>query len=445
MKLRHGFLAAASLALAAGLPIIALNAAEAVPPAVTAAVNDGGRAPWDIVRDGQRHPADVLAFSGIKPGMVVVDLVPGDAYYTKMLSALVGPSGHVYAVVPFGGGGASRSSRMTQRVGQLPAHVPPDQGDQCTLGCYPTGGKAYMLDVDYVLALENTTEFAKNVTVLWEDLPQYGGELALPVQADAVFTTNYHELHFTKFPPLPSYLEGRNSSLKPLNMTAFTKSVFDDLKPGGLYIVADYAAAKGAGFAAADELHRTEADAVKAEVTAAGFTADGDSKVLAHANDDHTKPARGTAAEHDVNDQFLLRFKKPANASAADKRPSKAQEDAIMKNYYGNTVVLNPQSKAANSKGQRTRTSFYNADHTYQEFGRLADGPGPMQMGTWWWDNAGHNCELHQFPIDERSNVVCHTDVFAREIGVVGGQTQDGSGQKQMIVKGHVYKDYIIP
>src|SRR5262249_44198997 len=150
--------------------------------------------------------------------------------------------------------------------------------------------------------------------------------------------------------------------------------------------------------------------------------------------DDHTQPARGSAADHDKNDQFLLRFKKPANAPAADKRPTQAQEDAIMKNYYGNTVVLNPQSKAANAQGERTRTSFYNADHTYQEFGRLADGPGPMQMGTWWWDAAGHNCELHQFPIDERSNVVCHTDVFAREIGQVGGQKPDGSGQKQMIV-----------
>ena len=445
MSKRHQLLAAASFAFAACLPFVALNAADAVPPAVMAAVNDGGRAPWDIMRDGDRKPADVLAFSGIKPGMVVVDLVPGDTYYTKMLSALVGPTGHVYAVVPNGGGGASRSSRMTQRVGQLPAHVPPDQGDQCTLGCYPTGGKAYMLDVDYVLALENTDEFAKNVTVLWEDLPQYGGELAIPVQADAVFTTNYHELHYTKFPPLPSYLPGRNSALKALNVPVFTKTVFDALKPGGVYIVADYAATKGAGFAASDELHRTEADAVKAEITGAGFALDGESKALAHAGDDRSKPARGTAAEHDANDQYLLRFKKPANASGADKRPTKAQEDAIMKNYYGNTVVLNPQSKAANDKGERTRTSFYNADHTYQEFGRLADGPGPMQMGTWWWDAEGHNCELHQFPIDERSNVVCHTDVFAREIGVIGGQTPDGSGQKTTIVKGHVYKDYIIP
>ena len=116
-----------------------------------------------------------------------------------------------------------------------------------------------------------------------------------------------------------------------------------------------------------------------------------------------------------------------------------------MKNYYGNTVVLNPQSKAANDKGERTRTSFYNADHTYQEFGRMSDGPGPMQMGTWWWGADGHNCELHQFPIDERSNVVCHTDVFAREIGAIGGQRTDGSGQKQMIVKGHVFKAYILP
>ena len=444
MSFRHT-LFAASCALVAALPFVATRAADAVPDYVTKAVNDGGRTPWDLPRDSLRKPAEVLAFAQIKPGMVVADLVPGDAYFTRMLAKLVGANGHVYAVVPNGGGGASRSSRMNQRLGKAPGHVPGDMGDQCTLGCYPTGGAPYVLNVDYLLALENTDDFKKTLTTLWEDLPQYGGDLALPQQADVIFTTNYHELHFTKFPPLPAYLKGRNAQIKALDVVAFTKSAFGALKPGGLYVIADYAAAKGAGFKQADDLHRTEIDAVKAEITAAGFVLDGESKALARSDDNHTTPARGDSATRDKADTFLLRFRKPANAPNTDKRPSKAQEDAIMKNYYGNTVVLNPQSKAANDKGERTRTSFYNADHTYQEFGRMSDGPGPMQMGTWWWGADGHNCELHQFPIDERSNVVCHTDVFAREIGAIGGQRTDGSGQKQMIVKGHVFKAYILP
>jgi predicted methyltransferase len=439
-------LTAAALTLAASCPSLALHAADAAPNAVAMAVADGGRTPWDVMRDTDRKPAAVLAFSQIKPGMVVVDLVPGDAYYTRMLAALVGPKGHVYAIVPFGGGGGTRSSRISQRLAKAPGYVPADQGEQCVLGCYPTEAPPTLLPVDNVLALENTDEYAKNVTVLWEALESDGGNLAIPQQADAVFTADgYHELHYKKFPALPSNMKGRSPQLKALDNAAFNKSMFRTLKPGGILVVVDYAAAKGAGFDGADTLHRTESDAVKGEITAAGFAFDGESNALALTSDDHTKPAIGAATVRDKTDQFILRFKKPANAPNTDKRPTKAQEDAILKNYYGNTLILNPQSKAVSDNGQRTRTSYYNADHTYQEFGRLADGPGPMQAGTWWWDADGHNCELHQFPIDERSNVVCHIDVIPREIGVLAGQTAEGGGQKTTIVKGHILKDYIIP
>ena len=438
--------AAAFVAAALTPAFYSPQAADAVPAYVTAAIEDGGRAPWDVVRDDVRKPAEILAFSQIKPGMVVVDLVPGNAYYTRLLAKLVGPKGHVYAVVPDGGGGASRSSRMQQRVGKAPAMNPMDMGEACTMGCYPTGAPPSILPVDFVLALENTDEYKNVVTTLWESLPSDGGNLAIPQQADVVFTADgYHQLHYKKFPELPSYLPGRNSQEKPLDVAAFTKSIFRTLKPGGLYVVVDHQAVKGAGFSGADDLHRVEADAVKTEVTAAGFAFDGETKALAQSGDDYTKRAAGGPEARDKTDQFVFRFKKPVNAPNTDKRPSKAQEAEILKTYYGNTLVLNPQAKEVSANGQRTRTSYYNPNHTYQEFGRMADGPGPMQAGTWWWDADGHNCELHQFPIDERSNVVCHVDVIPRQMGVTAGQSPDGSGQKVVLVKGHVLKGYILP
>ena len=243
---------------------------------------------------------------------------------------------------------------------------------------------------------------------------------AVPEQLDAILSVDgYHELHFKS---------------AGIDNAKLAKSMFNTTKNGAPFTVVDYASAKGRGWVDADTLHRIDPEAVKKELTGAGFVFEAESKILANPSEDHTKPA------NDKSDQFVLRFRKPRNAPNTDKRPSKAQEDAIMKNYYGNTVVLNPQSKAANDKGERTRTSFYNADHTYQEFGRMSDGPGPMQMGTWWWDADGHNCELHQFPIDERSNVVCHDYVIDRPLNVMmthpSGQRK---GTKFMIVPGHVH------
>jgi predicted methyltransferase len=425
------------LGLAAGAGLCSAFAADAVPSYVTAAVNDRGRTPWDMARDAARKPADVLTFSGVKPGMAVIDLVPGEGYYTRMLTKLVGPKGRVYAVVPGGGGLANRSSRMQMREGKPPSAVPKDEAQACVLGCYPTGRPPYMLAIDNLLALQNIAEYG-NLTVLWEDVGQHGGDVAAPEQVDVVFIAEgYHELHYQNLTPLPNNKVNRPPvKPKPLDVAAIAKSVFADLKPGGVFIVEDHAAAKGAGFTQADALHRTDADAARAEITAAGFVLDGESKVLTNAADDHTKPAGDTWAQQDKTDRYLLRFKKPANANPGDKRPK--DENAVMGNYYGNTQILGVGMKSVTPDGNRIRHVFYNPDHTYEEFGRVGEGVAPMQAGTWFWDALGYNCMIHQFPIDERANLVCHEDIVSHPIGVVEDQKSGASAIKVEIVKGWV-------
>lgn len=420
------------------------GASSPVPDYVLMAVNDRGRTPWDFQRDARRKPAQVLAFSEIKPGMTVADVVSGDGYYTRLLARLVGPNGKVYAVVPDGGAGVSRSAHIQKRAGKPPSMVPLDRGDACTLGCYPDGLPPYMLPIDYIQALENTTDY-KNVVAYWEDLGAFGGDLALPKQVDAVVIVDgYHHLHSQQTQQFQPTVLGRVYNRKPLNMPEVLKSVYGTMKPGGILLIADYAAAKGAGFSKADALQRVEAAAVKAEVTAAGFSFDGESNALVNGADNHASSVEGVAANRDAADQFLMRFKKPTDASPGTKRPK--NENAIMKNYYGNTMVVGVDlDKGMSSTGDRIRTVYYNKDHTYQEFGRLDEGPGPMQMGTWFWDAEGHNCQLHQFPIDERSNIVCHIDVFARPVGVVRDQNPGGGGKKVEIVKGHILNGYILP
>src|ERR1700689_2320812 len=69
------------------------------PSAVAAALGNPARSK-DAADDARRHPRELATFPGVKPGDVVVDLIPGGGYCTRIFSLIVGPKGHVYAVGP---------------------------------------------------------------------------------------------------------------------------------------------------------------------------------------------------------------------------------------------------------------------------------------------------------------------------------------------------------
>ena len=85
---------------------------------------------------------------------------------------------------------------------------------------------------------------------------------------------------------------------------------FNALKPGGTYIVVDHAAAPGAGTSVTSTLHRIDPEAVKSEVTAAGFVLAGESVVLRNPQDPHTAQVRDPSIRGKT-DQFILKFRKP--------------------------------------------------------------------------------------------------------------------------------------
>jgi predicted methyltransferase len=84
----------------------ALIAAVAAPVAasprpanfIAAAVADPARPAELRSADELRKPAETLAFSGVKPGMTVGEFYPGGGYFTRMLSDVVGPKGHIYGI-----------------------------------------------------------------------------------------------------------------------------------------------------------------------------------------------------------------------------------------------------------------------------------------------------------------------------------------------------------
>ena len=200
-------------------------AAQSTPAYVTAAINDSARPDADKKLDAERLPADMLAFAGIKPGMKVMDLIPGNGYFTRLFAKAVGDKGYVYAYQP------------------------------AEFDAFYKGKPAPIKAV--------ATEYT-NVSVI--DAPI--NSLTAPEMLDVVWTSqNYHDLH--------------DSFAKPADLAIINKAVFAALKPGGLYVILDHAAAAGSGLRDTETLHRIDEASVKQEVLAAGFKLVGESKFCA--------------------------------------------------------------------------------------------------------------------------------------------------------------------
>src|SRR3974390_3200449 len=115
MMRKRVLLTAAAAVLTCGLPGMALGA-NAVPANVTAAINSIARTTYERSLDSERKPAELLAFSEVKPGDVVAelddpffDLPPGDTYATgftywvRLFSKAVGTQGRMYAMTSIRG------------------------------------------------------------------------------------------------------------------------------------------------------------------------------------------------------------------------------------------------------------------------------------------------------------------------------------------------------
>jgi predicted methyltransferase len=230
-----------------------------VPAFLAAAIADPSRPAEDVARDADRKPAETLLFAGVAPGEKIAELLPGGGYFTRIMSKAVGPSGHIYALVP-----APRPD--------APANSPD----------FAARVKAIAADPAYA-----------NVSVV----VQAFGELKTPAPVDLVWTSqNYHDLH----------------NLPGLDLVVFNQMVFEALKPGGTYLILDHATEPGAGASQTSTLHRIDPATVKREVLAAGFVYDGQSDLLRNPQDPHTAKVFDPAIRGRT-DQFILKFKKPTH------------------------------------------------------------------------------------------------------------------------------------
>ena len=93
--MRHLFLPIAALGV---LLVPAATIAQAPSAAIRAAVSNSGRTPVNRARDRYRHPAQTLAFFGMKPTDTVVEFSPAGGWYTEILGPLTNGKGHYIAL-----------------------------------------------------------------------------------------------------------------------------------------------------------------------------------------------------------------------------------------------------------------------------------------------------------------------------------------------------------
>ena len=180
------------------------------------------RTDQDRTMDASRNPAEFLPFTGVKPGMMVLDVSAGAGYTSQLLALSVGPTGKVWAQREQPGAALTKRLADNPQSNFLPVYRPFED---------PVPPDAPKLDL---------------ITIV----------------------NNYHDI---------SYL--------PVDRAKMDQRLFAALKPGGHLVVVDHSALPGTGITSGKTLHRIDEQVVVSEFKAAGFVLDAEGQFLRNAAD----------------------------------------------------------------------------------------------------------------------------------------------------------------
>jgi len=205
------------------------------------------RSAADRTNDQRRRPEPMLAFIGLRPGMVAMDISAAGGYTTELIARAIGPAGKVYGQVP------ANAQRIEARA-KNPAlsHIVP-----------------VVRSFDDPVPPEISANALDLVTLMF----------------------NYHDF---------GHWGVDRARLNP--------AVFAALKPGGIYVIADHSGRPRTGISESGTLHRIEEAFLRAEVEAAGFKLAEEGNFLRNPNDPRD---RNTPEPPMPKDEFVLKFVKP--------------------------------------------------------------------------------------------------------------------------------------
>jgi predicted methyltransferase len=219
-------------------------------PDYRAIVGAPDRTDADRANDARRKPEQLLAFAGVRPGMKVLDLGAGGGYSTELVARAAGPQGTVYGQDSKATSEQART-RFDQRL-KIPA-------------------------------MKNTVRLLRDFD---DPVPPEVRDLDL-----VTILFSYHDL-----------------PAMGVDRAKMNRRIFESLKSGGFYVIADHAAKAGVGVSASKSLHRIEEIVLRREVEAAGFRFVAEADFLRNPQD--PREERVFALKIPV-DNFLLKFVKP--------------------------------------------------------------------------------------------------------------------------------------
>jgi predicted methyltransferase len=247
MRGKTGF----SLSLIA-LSLMLVTGAEAASkgPDYNAILAQPDRSDADKQNDQRRHAAELLAFTGCKPGMKELDMGADAGYSTELMARCVGPKGKVYA-----------------------------QNDPATPQKPMDAFKARMEKPVMKNVVSDVQPF---------ETPIPNGVKNLDL---ITFFFAYHDVANTQ-----------------TDRAKMDKAMFNALKKGGTLVIADYAAAPGAPATTSKQYHRLDQAIEKRELEAAGFKYVGDGNFLRQPSDTHDFIIFGAKQPIDI---YVMKFRKP--------------------------------------------------------------------------------------------------------------------------------------
>jgi predicted methyltransferase len=220
-------------------------------PDYAAIVASPDRADGDRLAEGRRQPAKMLAFTGVKTGMKVLDMEASAGYSTELLARAVGPTGVVYAQ-----DSAAVIERFVKDRFDIRAQKP---------------------------AMKNVVHVVRDFD---DPIPPEVSNLDM-----ITFFYAYHDI---------SYMQ--------VDRAVMNRKMLAALKPGGFLIIADHSAKPGDGITVAKTLHRIEESVVRQEIEAAGFRLVEEGNFLRHPED----PREAAVFKPQVpTDEFVLKYQKP--------------------------------------------------------------------------------------------------------------------------------------
>ena len=269
--------------------LTASNAAVLDPQRIARIVASPDRSAADRNNDQRRKPEQMLAFIGIWPGMVALDISAAGGYTTELLARAVGLGGRVY--------GQSESPRGPEAPPRPTAAAPEGDSSPSASTAVPIAPVAPSPPTVRRTSAQALAERAKNpvvaniVAVLQPFEDPVPPALAAGGLDLVTLMFNYHDLGWMG-----------------TDRARMNKAVFAGLKRGGVYVIADHSGRPGTGISEAGTLHRIEEAFLRQEVEAAGFKFADQGNFLRNPSDPRDK---NTPNPPQPKDEFVLKFVKP--------------------------------------------------------------------------------------------------------------------------------------